>query len=173
MKKFQPISPEDFSKNPFTAIGKDWMLITAESHGKANTMTAAWGGLGVMWNKNVAFIVVRKNRYTKEFLDQSDTFSLSFLGEEHRKTLGYLGSVSGRDEDKIAKSGLRLAHENSIPYFTEASVVLLCRKLCVQPIDPQGFVSDDIDAKWYSGSDAGNYHDLYIGEITQILKAED
>lgn len=75
------------------------MLITA-GRDKCNTMTASWGGLGVMWSKNVAFVVVRPQRYTKEFLDAEPAFSLSFLGDEHRKALSYLGSVSGRNEDK-------------------------------------------------------------------------
>ena len=80
----------------FAELGRDWALITAQKDGKVNTMTAAWGGIGVMWGKDVAFVVVRPTRYTKEFLDAGDTFSLSFLPAEHKKTLSYFGSVSGR-----------------------------------------------------------------------------
>ena len=104
----------------FAELGRDWALITAQKDGKVNTMTAAWGGIGVMWGKDVAFVVVRPTRYTKEFLDAGDTFSLSFLPAEHKKTLSYFGSVSGREEDKIAKSGLAIAREDDIPYFEAA-----------------------------------------------------
>ena len=100
------IKPEELQKNVFSMIGKEWLLVTAEKEGQVNTMTASWGGLGVMWGKNVAFIVLRPQRYTKEFVDAGGTFSLSVLDGGYRKTLNYLGTVSGRNEDKVAKSGL-------------------------------------------------------------------
>ena len=111
------IKPEELNKNVFSMIGKEWLLVTAEKEGKVNTMTASWGGLGVMWGKDVAFIVLRPQRYTKEFVDAGETFSLSVLGGERRKTLNYLGTVSGRDEDKVAKSGLTVEREDGTPYF--------------------------------------------------------
>ena len=74
------IKPEELQKNVFSMIGKEWLLVTAEKEGQVNTMTASWGGLGVMWGKNVAFIVLRPQRYTKEFVDAGETFSLSVLG---------------------------------------------------------------------------------------------
>ena len=97
MSDYKTIAPEQLTQNPFAMIGKDWMLITAEKDGKANTMTASWGGFGVMWGKNVAYIVLRPQRYTKEFVDQAETFSLSFLDDSFRAALNYLGSKSGRD----------------------------------------------------------------------------
>ena len=95
------IKPEELQKNVFSMIGKEWLLVTAEKEGQVNTMTASWGGLGVMWGKNVAFIVLRPQRYTKEFVDAGGTFSLSVLDGEYRKTLNYLGTVSGRNEGEI------------------------------------------------------------------------
>ena len=100
MHQFQPYPANLFETNPFTKIGSDWMLITAGDKEKANTMTASWGGFGVLWGKNVAYIFVRESRYTKEFLDKKDTFSLTFF-EGHKMDLKYLGAVSGRNEDKI------------------------------------------------------------------------
>ena len=85
MNKFQLVDPDLFDFSPFRIIGKDWMLITAEKEGKINSMTASWGGLGVIWGKNSAFIFVRKTRYTKEFIDGSDSFSLSFFDHEKYK----------------------------------------------------------------------------------------
>jgi flavin reductase (DIM6/NTAB) family NADH-FMN oxidoreductase RutF len=167
MNTFHIIKPEDFNKSPFRLIGKDWMLVTAEYGGKVNTLTASWGGVGVLWNKNVAFIFVRKSRYTKEFIDKSDTFSLSVLDhEKYAKILSYLGTVSGRNEDKILKSGLTVSHSGSTPYFDEASVVLVCRKLYRQPVEAAYFTVPGIDAACYADKD---YHDMYVGEITQLL----
>jgi len=166
---FKEIKPEELQKNPFTMIGKEWLLVTAEKEGKANTMTASWGGVGVMWGKNVAFLVLRPQRYTKEFVDASKTFSLSVLDESFRKTYGYLGSVSGRNEDKIAKSGLTVVHEGETPYFEEANTVLVCRKLYAQEYRPECFLEEEPDKKWYPDKD---YHTMYIAEIEKVLIKE-
>ena len=105
MSEYAIVAPEDFDQSVFRLIGKEWMLVTAKNQeGKVNTMTASWGGFGVMWGKNVAVTVLRPQRYTKEFIDQSESFTLSFYDDTFKKDLSYLGSVSGRDEDKIAKT---------------------------------------------------------------------
>lgn len=160
------LKPEELQKNPFSLIGRDWMLVTAQKGDKVNTMTASWGGMGVMWAKNVAFVVIRPGRYTKEFVDGADTFSLTFFDGGYKKEMGYLGSVSGRDEDKIAKSGLTVAYEQDTPYFKEGKLVLLCRKLYSQPMTPDSFIDKASDEKWYPKKD---YHTLYIAEIEQVL----
>lgn len=160
------IKPEELQKNPFTMIGKEWLLITAEKEGKVNTMTASWGGVGIMWGKPVAYIFIRPQRYTKEFVDAADTLSLSVLDEEYRKTLSYLGTVSGRDEDKIAKSGLTVVHEGQTPYFAEAHTALICRKLFAQPYAPACFIDKSCEEKWYPQKD---YHTMYIVEIEDVL----
>ena len=166
---FKEIKPEELQKNPFTMIGKEWLLVPAEKEGKVNTMTASWGGVGVMWAKNVAFIVLRPQRYTKEFVDASETFSLSVLDESFRKTYSYLGSVSGRNEDKIEKSGLTVAHADETPYFEEANTVLVCRKLYAQEYLPECFLDEEPDRKWYPDKD---YHTMYIAEIEKVLIKE-
>lgn len=166
MSQFISITPESLDKSPFQLIGKDWMLVTAESNGKANTMTASWGGLGVMWGKNVAYVVIRPQRYTKTFVDSSETFSLSFYDESFKKQLGYLGKVSGRDEDKITTAGLTLTHEGETPYFEEANLVLVCKKLYSQEFKPECFIETDLDDKWYPNKD---YHTLYIVEVEKVL----
>lgn len=162
MSDYKEITTGDLSLNPFKRIAKDWMLITAEKDGKANTMTAGWGGLGVMWGKDVAFIVIRESRFTKEFVDGSEHFSLTFFGEGYKKELGYLGSVSGRDEDKIARSGLTLVPD-AAPYFKEGNLALVCKKLYAINMGPEGFTAGpELDKKWYADKD---YHTLYVGEI--------
>lgn len=168
MNTLNEVPVTSLSFNPFEKIGKEWMLITAGDEQKANTMTASWGGLGVMWGKNVVYIVVRKTRYTKEFIDKNDTFSLTFLPEEYRSALNYLGTVSGRDEDKISKAGLHPDYADNTPFFSEGNLVLICRKLSASPITPDQFIDNTIEEKWYKD---GNFHTLYIGEITKILAA--
>ncbi|MGB8453527.1 MAG: flavin reductase [Anaerocolumna sp.] len=169
MNNLKEIAAAKLQGNPFHMIGQDWMLITAEKDGKVNTMTASWGGLGIMWGKDVAFMVIRPQRYTKEFIDSADTFSLSFYDESFRKVLGYLGTVSGRDENKVLKSGLTVTHENEIPYFAEADTVMLCKKLFVQPYEEKSFIDKDIPVTCYAEKD---YHILYVSEITKILVRE-
>lgn len=156
---------EEFS-NAFEKIGKQWMLITATDGEKVNAMTASWGGLGVMWGKNVAYIFVRESRYTKEFIDKSNTLSLAFFDEDKKPMLGYMGKVSGRDEDKIAAAGLNVIRKDGIPVFEEASQTLLCRKMYAGPISPEHFCDSEIDSKWYSDK---NYHTMYIVEILDVV----
>lgn len=166
MSEFKEVNIEELNKSACKMIGKDWMLVTAAKDGKANTMTASWGGLGVMWGKNVAYIVIRPQRYTKEFIDGSNTLSLSFYNEDMRKTLSYLGSASGRDEDKIAKAGLTLKYDGETPYFEEANIVMLVKKLYVQEFDSACMLDKEIDSKWYADKD---YHTMYICEIEKVL----
>ncbi len=163
------ITPEQLNQSAFELIGKDWMLITAQNaDGKINTMTASWGGLGVMWGKNVAFIVIRPQRYTKEFVDSSETFSLTFFDESYKKQLTYLGTTSGRDENKIEKANLTAAYENETPYFKEAKLTIICKKLYAQQYEKDCFIDKELSAKWYPESD---YHILYIAEVLTILTA--
>ncbi len=163
---FKELNIKEFNPDAFGLKNK-WMLITAaKPDGPVNTMTASWGGFGVMWNKEVAFVVIRPQRYTKEFVDNSGSFSLTFFDKEYLKALGYLGKVSGRDEDKIAKTGLSVAKDNSIPYFEEAHTALFVKKLFVQKIDESAFLEKGIIEQWYPEKD---FHYLYIAEITKIL----
>ena len=93
--------------NPFDKISKQWMLVTAGDGEASNTMTASWGGVGIMWGKPVATVYIRPQRYTKEFIDKNEYFTLSFLPEEYRKALSVCGSVSGRNvADKWKEAGL-------------------------------------------------------------------
>lgn len=166
MSDFKNLDLADFKLNPFEKIGNEWMLVTAQNGDKVNSMTASWGGLGVMWGKNVSYIVIRPQRYTKEFIDNQDKFSLCFFDESYKKTLSYFGSVSGRDEDKIEKSGLTVQTVCDVPVFEEASLALVCKKLYRQRLEPCCFIDASLDEKWYPNKD---YHDLYISEIEQVL----
>lgn len=167
MGNFKEISANEIQENTFNLIGTDWMLVTAEKEGKINTMTASWGGFGVMWGKNVSYIVVRPQRYTKEFVDSNDSFTLSFFDSSYRKELAYLGSVSGRDEDKITKSGLKVTEIEGLPTFKEAKLVIACKKHFSQPLEENSFIEKENISKWYPEKD---FHILYISEITNVWK---
>lgn len=167
MSEFRQITPEEFKGNPFTMIGSDCMLICArKKDGSVNAMTAAWGGLGVMWGLNVAYAVIRPQRFTKEFVDGSDGFSLTFFEKGNERMMSYMGSVSGRDEDKIKNKGLIVLQDGNIPYFEQAKTVLICKKLYAQDMKADCFIVHEPDEKWYPAKD---YHTLYIAEIKKIL----
>ena len=157
------MKPEEITKNVFDMIGKQWMLVSATKDGKTNAMTASWGGLGVMWGKNVAFVFIRESRYTKEFVDASDKMILSFFSEDYRKMLGYMGTVSGRTEDKIEKAGLTLTENNT---FEQAELTMVCKKLFASEMKAEDFVSNEELDKWYKD---GDMHTMYVVEIEDIL----
>lgn len=160
------IKTEELHSDCFTMIGKEWMLITAEKDGKVNTMTASWGGMGILWNKKVAFIFIRPQRYTKQFVDASTHLSLTFFDENYRKKLSYLGSVSGKDEDKIKNADLHIAYKNDIPYFKEANTVILGKKIYMQNMEKGCFLDKEILVKNYPNMDL---HTIYVIEIEEIL----
>ena len=166
MHAFQPFSLEQLEINPFTKIGKQWALVTAGNKSKCNTMTVSWGGLGVMWGKNVAFIFIRDSRYTKEFIDKGDLLSISFLGESYREALNFCGSKSGRDVDKFTQAGLTPAFRHGIPYVDEAEHVLLCRKMAAVPIAAEAFTDKEIEDRWYKD---GDMHTMYVCEIIENM----
>jgi flavin reductase (DIM6/NTAB) family NADH-FMN oxidoreductase RutF len=167
MASFRKTSIKNFTPDSFGLKDK-WMLITAaKPDGTVNTMTASWGGFGVMWNKEVVFIVIRPQRYTREFVERSEALSLTFFDKSYLKDLAYLGKVSGRDEDKIAKTGLTVLWEDGVPYFEEAHTVMITKKLFVQRIEEEAFLDKDIIDRWYPERD---FHYLYIAEVTDILE---
>ncbi|MDR1501304.1 MAG: flavin reductase [Prevotella sp.] len=167
MSDFKEINIKDFSPNPFEIKDK-WMLISAaKPDGTVNTMTASWGSFGIMWNKDVVFIVIRPQRFTREFVESSESLSLTFFDDSYKKALAYLGKASGRDEDKIAKAGLSVVMDNEVPYFEEAERVIFAKKLFVQRIEEAAFLDKKIIDRWYPEKD---FHYLYIAEITKVLE---
>lgn len=159
------ITPNQIDKNVFEAISKQWMLVGAEYDGRANAMTASWGGLGFMWNKNVAFVFIRPQRFTKTLIDKSEYLSLSFFDEKYRNMLAYMGKASGKDEDKIKNAGLTLK-EDKAPVFEEASMTLICKKLYNQYLSPECFVDKSFLTQYYPQQD---FHEMYIVEIEKVL----
>lgn len=167
MNDLKKIAIDDFKINPFTSLAKDWMLISAGDATNYNTLTASWGGFGFLWNENVSYIFIRPQRYTKEFIDNYDTYSLCFFDDEYKDKLSYLGSVSGRDENKIDKVDMEVALIDETPYFKDAKTVIICRKLYQQTLTKQCFLEKDKDVINYPEND---YHTMYIARIISIYQ---
>lgn len=162
------IKIQDFNENVFELIGKDWLLINSYNEEKVNSMTASWGGLGHLWNKNVAYIFVRPQRYTQDLLPNNEYFSLSVMGEEYRKVLNYLGTASGRDENKLEKAQLTITKdENGAPIIEEARLNIMVRKLSCQQLTEESFVDKTISDKHYPNKD---FHYIYVVEILKIIE---
>ena len=148
MHSFQEVSVDYMDMNPFKKIGKDWMLVTAGDEEKANSMTASWGAVGEMWGKDSVFVFI------------------SFPGEEYRRDMKYLGTVSGRDEDKMKAAKVKVDYCDGVPYIDEANMVFICEVMSKTDIEPKDFLDETIDETWYKDKD---YHTMYIAKITKIL----
>ena len=144
------------------------MLLTAGdmADGHFNTMAVGWGSLGTMWGKPFAQVVVRPSRYTREFMEQYDTFTLCALPEALRDALQLLGTKSGRDGDKIAESGLTpvASAEVAAPCFAEAELVIECRKMYWQDMDSAHFLDPEIETSY----PLRDYHRVYFGDIVAV-----
>ena len=167
MSAFTKITPQELTDNPFTLIGKEWALVTAGTPEKFNTMTVSWGGVGILWNKPVTFTFIRPQRYTFEFLENNDCFSMCFFDESYRQALTLCGTKSGRDVDKVAATGLTPAFtEDGVPYFEEAKLVLICKKLYAQDLNEVSVIEEAVKTN-YNGDD---YHRMYASEIVAVLQ---
>ena len=159
---------KDIEENLFQMIGDDWMLITAANPKteRYNTMTASWGGAGILWGKPVAFCFIRPQRYTYEFAESSYHLTLSFFHGEMREALKICGSRSGRDCDKIELAGLTPVVEQPYVWFAEAKTVLKCTKLYTDDIKEANF----IDKTLLSNYEKKDFHRMYVCEITEVLE---
>ena len=167
-KSFDSISPKDIRENPIRMFGDDWAVVAAGTKDDFNELTVSWGALGDAWwdNMPIAIILVSATRYTHKYLEENETFSINVFPPSYRRQLAYIGSHSGRDEDKVAATGLKTDFsENGTPLFSEARLIIECRKV----------YAHDLDSSKFSESLAGNYaqkkfegvvpHTVYFGEI--------
>ena len=152
----------DISENAVKLLAEDWALVCAGNENGCNGMTVSWGGVGELWGMDVVYIFLRPGRYTKKFVDENGLFTLSFFGGEYKKELGYFGKVSGRDEDKFKSGGLTPVFSDGTVYPEQAKLVLVCRKIALYKLGPDGFLDKSIAGN-YSSDD---FHTMYVGEIT-------
>lgn len=176
MTEFKKISPYELAENPFKLIDKDWMLVTSANEGEGlvggkdyNTMTASWGGVGILWNKPVAFVFIRPQRHTYGFSENNDRMTFTFFGEEYRKALTFCGRQSGREYDKAKECGLTPVADTDengrAVWFDEARIVLKVRKLYAERLSEEAF-TDPAPLSSYPTKD---YHKMYICEIEEVL----
>lgn len=171
MQPFREITPSEFISSPFDLIGRDWILITAPDNKKesgANAMTASWGGLGILWNKPVATVYVRPQRYSYDLCEKSDRISLGFLPDEYRDAMKYCGTHSGKDTDKLRDCSLGCTTVDGVPVIAQAKLVMICKKAYADNIKKECFIDQD-HLKHYSADD---FHRFYILEIEKILIKE-
>ena len=150
-----------------------WFLLTSGDYtaNHFNTMTVAWGYFGIMWNKPVAVVVVRPTRFTFEFINKYETFTLSSFARQYKKDLNLLGTKSGRDGDKIAETSLTITPSSMVkaPTFEEAVLVIECRKIYWEDFNPERFLDPSIEDR-YPDKD---YHRMYFGEVVIIRGTEE
>ena len=163
---FEKLELNELQMNPFDEIGQHWLLISAKKEGVVNTMTASWGQVGHLWGKNVATVYIRPQRYTKEFVDAGDYFTITFF-DGYKKELGVLGSKSGRDGDKITEVNFDKEEVENQPTFKQGKMVFICKKIYSDWIKPEHFIDDSLDESWYPQKD---YHEMYVGEIVAAYK---
>lgn len=161
------INIRDIKESAVKMISDDWALLTAGNENGFNTMTVSWGGIGELWGKDVAFIFVRPQRYTKEFIDREGMMTLSFFGGEYKKEMGFCGKNSGRDFDKMKETGLTPEFAEGTVYIKEAKTVLVLKTLAVTEMTPDSFLDKEIDSSCYPNKD---YHIVYIAEIVKTLE---
>ena len=164
--QWQEIKPQNIDVNAVKLFANDRMLLSAGKDTSMNMMTIAWGALGELWGKPIVTVYVSTDRYTYKFLEDNEYFTVTAFPEQFRDKLQYLGSVSGRDEDKIANARMSVEFYNGTPYIDESYIVCICKKLSATKLTPDQFADGDIEKTWY---EKGDYHTMYIGEITCLM----
>ncbi len=163
---FKEISAKEIGDNLIKAISEEWMLVAAGDREKYNMMTASWGFAGEMWGNDCMAAVIRPQRYTLEFINNSDYFTLSFYGD-NKDIHKICGSRSGRDTDKTALTGLTPVFSDNTVYFEQARMVVVCKKQYVQQMEADCF-TDKEPLRWYNG----DFHYMIIGKIEKVLVKE-
>lgn len=167
---FNEVDITQIKESAVELFNNRWALVTAGDGEKYNTMTVSWGALGELWGKPCATVYIRPQRYTEEFLNAKNYFTVSFYPQEKKKEIhGVCGSKSGRDIDKAKECGLTPCFDEKAPYFTQAEIVLVCRKMAKSRFNPDEFIDTTVEGKWYPDKD---FHYIYFAEIEKVLISE-
>ena len=154
--KLHPADPKELASELLQAFSAQNALLTAGDRKSCNTMTIGWCQAGRLWNLPVCTVYVRPERYTYQFMEDQDYFTVSVLPEGEKKTMALCGSRSGRDMDKIKECGLTVRYgAGGAPFFEEAEAVLVCRKLYVQDMAPECVVAGQEKILPYYGEKGG------------------
>lgn len=167
---FKEMQFTDVKENVVDLLKNRWGLVTAGTAENYNTMTVSWGAVGELWGKDMATVYIRPQRYTEEFIDKEDYFTLSFYPADMKQRIhGVCGSKSGRDIDKAEVCNITPCFDENAPYFEEAELVLVCKKMAKSKFDPADFIDGTICDKWYELKD---FHYIYYGSIEKVLISE-
>ena len=161
---FREINVKEIKENFIKNIADEWMLIAAGDEGGYNMMTASWGFVGEMWGSDTVIAAVRPQRYTMEFIDKNDYFTLSFYGDK-KDIHKVCGSLSGRDVNKTELTALTPVFTDNTIYFDEARLVIICKKQYVAPLKEEGFLDKEVLDKWYNG----DLHNMIFGKIEKVF----
>lgn len=166
--QWQEIKPQNIDVNAVKMFADDWMLLSAGKDTSMNMMTIAWGALGELWGKPVVTVYVSTDRYTYKFLEDYEYFTVTAFPEQFRDKLQYLGSVSGRDEDKVKGSGLTPEFTKlGNPIYKEANLAIECKKIYAEQFKKELMPLEQ--RQWYDEKKQG-IHVMYIGEIVNVWK---
>lgn len=172
---FISINPKDIKDNPIRMFGDEWAIVAAGKPHDFNELTVSWGALGDAWHDNmpIAIVFVSATRFTQRYLEANDTFSINVFPPQYRKELAYIGAHSGRNEDKVANTGLKVEFTESVtPIFTQAKLVLECRKVYAHNLDPSLF-SESLIRNYAQPKFRGVIpHTVYFGEILHVWQKE-
>ncbi|NLG85401.1 MAG: flavin reductase family protein [Firmicutes bacterium] len=157
---------EELLIRPCLLFGEGMVLAAGDfAAGRFNAMAIGWGSIGRVWGKPFAQVFVRPTRYTYEFMEKYNTFTIAAFPSNCRKAIDLLGTKSGREMDKVIAAGLTPEPSLRVaaPSFAEAELVIECRKIYFQDLNPAYFLADYIAPHY--GRD---YHRLYFGEILAV-----
>ncbi|MDR2100301.1 MAG: hypothetical protein LBP40_05715 [Campylobacteraceae bacterium] len=160
----------DFDGSFIKKISQEWTAISAGTKESYNTMTASWGGIGYLWQRDVAIVYVRPTRFTYDFTEKSDYFTLTFFDQKLKaKVHKIFGNKSGRDTNKAKEANLTpIYFDENIISFEEAKEVIVCKKIYFDDFKPNNFLDKTINDMY----PAKDYHRVYIGEIKKFYKKQ-
>lgn len=153
------------------------VLLTTRSGDRLNTMTIGWGKIGIEWGKPVFIAYVRESRYTKQLLEESGAFTVNVpLSDENRETLGYCGTHSGRDTDKIRDRNLITVDSDvvSAPGIAQFPLTLECKVIYRQEQDICQMPQSVVDRFYppFAEQMTPDMHTAFYGEIVNAYLIE-
>ena len=153
---------EIIDMQPFTTLGNDGVLIVGGDQNNSNPMTISWGFFGIMWGMPVAIVAVRSTRYTYEFMNKVNEFTINWLKDENKNALMICGTQSGRDIDKYAESNITPIESDEVvtPSIKESKLVLECKTVFTTDLENGNFLDENVRAMYVD-----DFHKLYFGKI--------
>lgn len=151
-------------------VGKELALLTAGTRDNFNGLTIMYGAIGMIWSKNTYFAFIKPERYTWEFVKNNDYFTVSYFPQELNEIHKVFGYESGRDTDKVKKTGLTPEFLKQGISFKEASEIFVCKKIYMKQMDREEEPEDVI--AMYNDPDNliyGESHYMVIGEIIEHI----